>query len=665
MSAARRLVLAVVSLACAGALAGGGPASAEEPDPLTLTNLRVEGGEDAWHPDNDFRIAWDSPPIPERDLPVAAVLYRIRDAGGEVVVPDTRLPRQLPPIDHIHVPDGPGLYTAELRLEGKQGELGPPGSVSLRFDDTPPGSAQPLAPSGWIAAETPVLARIEHPVGAQPPAGIRGYAVSVDRDAGASPCAAAERCEDSETDLRGGIGDDSISLGVLPQGTSFVHTVAVSGSGIRSAAVGGAVVRVDATLPRVVLDGVPRGWADGPVRLAATAADALSGMAPDGPNGPYTAIAVDDRLPTVAPGDSVSAIVTGEGTHSVAYYGRDAAGNVAGEGQPPAATVRIDETPPRVAFGRAQDPADPERIEASVADRLSGPDPARGVMALRRVGSRQPFEPLPTSVRPGRLTARWDSDAFPPGDYEFRATGYDEAGNPRASGLRDDGARMVLANPLKTPTLLRAGFGGEAPARAPRRTVPYGRAVAFGGRLRSISGAPLAGQPVEVVEAFDAGAGAGRRTTTVETGTDGRFLTRLAPGPSRRVHALFAGGPTLTRAGSGAVRLRSLAGVRLRASAASARVGGAPVIFSGRLEHRAAPIPPGGWRVELQFRLPGLPWTEFRTVQTDARGRFRYPYAFSDDDSRGVRFGFRAFVPAQEDWPYEPAGSRSVSVLGR
>ena len=51
-------------------------------------------------------------------------------------------------------------------------------------------------------------------------------------------------------------------------------------------------------------------------------------------------------------------------------------------------------------------------------------------------------------------------------------------------------------------------------------------------------------------------------------------------------------------------------------------------------------------------------------MQTNGRGRFRYAYRFSDDDSRGVRFRFRAFVPTQRDWPYEPGGSRPVAVRG-
>jgi hypothetical protein len=102
----------------------------------------------------------------------------------------------------------------------------------------------------------------------------------------------------------------------------------------------------------------------------------------------------------------------------------------------------------------------------------------------------------------------------------------------------------------------------------------------------------------------------------------------------------------------------------MRASAASARVGGRPLIFSGIVEDPAA-IPASGKSVELQFRLPGLPWSEFRTVRTDVAGRFRYPYRFSDDDSRGARFQFRAFVPAEGGWPYEPAASPPIVVWGR
>jgi hypothetical protein len=658
--AVRRVLRAALApLAAVATLLGGGLASADAVDPLVLEDLRVGGGEDTWHADDDFLITWTPPPLPASELPIAATLYRIRDAEGNVVVGERRVLRRLPPLNHIHVPPTPGRYTADVWLEATDGRRGPEASVTLRFDDARPGSVRPTAPDGWIPGGTPTLARVGHPAEPLPLSGIRGYAVSVDQDPDGIPCAALDRCTETETDLHGGVSGDTISLGVLPEGTSYVHTLAVSGSGKRSASVGTAALRIDATLPRVALSGVPQGWAAGPVRLTATATDALSGMAPEGPGGPFTAIAVDDLVPTIAAGGSVTATVSGEGVHTVTFYGRDAAGNVPGHDRPPpTALVRIDEESPGVSFARTRDAAEPERIDATVSDLLSGADPRRGSIGLRPLGSRQRFEPLPTVVEDNRLSAHWDSDSFPRGDYEFLATGYDLAGNSASTSRRSDGARMVLRNPLKTETRLTIGFG--RPERH-RLTAGYSRAAPFGGRLTTGSGVPLSGETIEVLERL----GGGTRATTVRTGDDGRFLVRLPAGPSRDIEARFIGSPTLTRAPATGLRLGVLGGVWLHTSAPSARVGGRPVVFSGRVGRLGATIPPNGLPVALQFRLPGLPWTGFRTVYTDSRGRFRYPYEFSDDDSRGARFQFRASVPAQNNWPYEPAGSRPVTVTGR
>jgi len=663
-------------------------AATADPGSLKPLDLRVAGGEDTWHADNDFRLDWDLPPAAAGvSLPGDFVGFRVRDAAGSVLPPEAQLPWETVQIENIHVPATPGIYTADVWLQRLGIQHGAEASATLRFDDRRPGPAQPRGPSGWIAGNAAAVVTIEHPAGPLPISGIRGYAVSVDRDAGGAPCAGQDRCSLAETDLRGGIGADSTSLGVLSEGVNFVHAVAVSGSGMRSAQTRSAIVHVDASRPEVALQGAPAAWADGPVRLRAVATDALSGMAANGPSGPYTAISIDGGLPRVDPGDSASALVAGEGSHRIAFYARDEAGNT-GEESPSLATVGIDESPPRVAFADSQDRADPERIEARVSDPLSGPDPARGSIEVRPAGSRQPFAPLPTTVTAGRLLARWDSDSFPPGNYEFRATGYDAAGNVAGSDRRGNGARLVLANPLKTQTEIAAGFGGRRlvwqhcsrkggrrhcrreeiesfAGRPTARVVPYRHGVPYAGRLTSAGGSPLGGLPVQVVETFAAGADSSQRTTTVQTGPDGAFLTRLAPGPSRRVEVAFAGNRTLTRAAGGEVQLRVLAGVRMRASSPAARVGGAPVIFSGQVGDLGAAIPAAGRPVELQFRFPGSGWSEFRTVQTDTRGRFRYAYSFSDDDSRGVRFQFRACAPAQDGWPYEPATSRPVFVTGR
>lgn len=676
----------LVTLALIGTLLVNAASAVAVDGPRAL-GLRVEGGENTWHADNDFRLYWD-----HQSAVVRTVDFRVLDAEGKVVIPETQLPWSADVIEFIHIPPvagrqapEPGRYTADVWLEGANGERGDPESAKLLLDDVRPAPIRPSAPTGWVPGGSPVIVKLEHPRSPLPISGIRGYAVSVDSGAGQPPCSGSDRCTEAETGLLG-IGD-TLSLGLLPQGTNVVRAVAVSGSGMRSEEVGSALVRVDSTRPEVTLKGAPQSWARDPVRVTATATDALSGMSASGPDGPFTALAVDGGVPKVGEGDSVSAVVSGNGPHTVAFYARDAAGNIvdgSGSEQPPTETVRIDTVAPTVAFARFQDPDDPERIEATVSDQLSGPSGDRGLIGVRPAGSRQAFETLATVVSGGKLAARWDSDSFPTGDYEFRATAYDAAGNSGESDRRSTGARMVLANPLKAPTMLEAGFGGRRliwqrcsrasgrrrcrrqvmssfEERPGTRSIPYGHGVQFGGRLTSVTGVPLGGLPVQVVESFDGGA-TPARTTTVETATDGAFAIRLAPGPSRHVEALFGGNRVLTRAGAGAVHLGVLAGVRLRASRATAEIGGPPVVFSGRV---AGMDGAGGRPVELQFHLPGAPWSEFRTVQTDAHGRFRYPYAFSDDDSRGIRFQFRARVPEQEGWPYEAGISRPVAVTGR
>jgi len=686
--------MALAILAASLLIADG--AAADQASQLLPVQLRVLDGDgiidgvETWHPDNYFVLSWIRPPIAEQGFPIMGANYRLYDAAGNALgAGDVHIPGNVTQASNVRLPYSfaPGTYKAEVWLEGPGEQLGPRVSAALRFDDVRPGPAQPLAPTGWVAGNAAAVVRIDHPAGPQPVSGIRGYAVSVDRGGGGSPCAGGDRCSLAETDLRGGIDDDRLSLGVLPEGVNIVRAVAVSGAGKRSLEAESAIVRVDATLPEVSLRGAPPGWTNGPVRVTASATDGLSGMTASGPTGPFTAIAIDGGVPKVEPGASATAVISGEGGHAVAFYARDGAGNLDAR-SPAIAAVRIDEGSPRVAFVAAQDPAEPERMEAIVSDPLSGPNPARGSIAIRPTHSRQPFAPLPTTVSGSRLIARWDSDGFPPGSYEFQATGYDAAGNATMSERRGNGTRVVLTNPLKKPTALVAGFGGErliwqhcrrakerrrcrreeieAFERRPRtRATPYGHSLSYSGRLTSTTGSSLGGLPVQIVETFRAGADSAQRRTAVETAADGTFMTRLAPGPSRRVEAVFTGSRTLTRAHGGAVQLLVLGDVRMHASSSTARIGGAPVVFSGGVGDLGAPIPAGGRPVELQFRFPGSDWSEFRTVQTDAHGHFRYPYSFSDDDSRGIRFQFRAFAPAQDGWPYEPAFSRPVFVTGR
>jgi hypothetical protein len=618
-------------LAAVGLLAAGAPAAGA----LSAGELRVEN-EASWHANREIDFEWQ--PLPPPSEPTEAV-YRLYDSQGEEVRafawPVSAMPQWL------RVPPTPGVYTLEAWLQDELGRHGPHSSATVRFDDSAPPAPAQQSPPGWVLGVDAATLEIDPSPAPLPLSGIRGYAISIDRGEGSSPCAGPTRCEVSEIDLEGNSGG-SISLGVLPEGVNFVRVVAVSGAGVPSA-VSTATVRVDGNPPLVSLQGAPASWSDGPVQVTALADDPLSGMAAAGPLGPFTALAVDG-VTTSSSGGGASAWISGSGIHSVAYFARDAAGNL---GASRAVAVRIDEDPPTVAFAAAQDPAEPERVEAFVSDSLSGPNHERGSIAVRPAGTGARFEQLPTQAAGAKLVARWDSDSYPPGLYEFLATGYDAAGNAGSGTRRLGGSRMVLPNPLKTQVELAAGLSR----------------LRFAGSLR---GGLVAGQEIAVTETFAPGARPSRRTTIVRTRADGRFSIRLRPGPSREVVAAFAGNRTMSRASSESFRLEVPASVRLRASAATARVGGAPVVFAGRVA--AAGVERAtlaGLPVELQFRVRGGGWSEFRTVETDRRGRFRYAYRFSDDDSRGVRFGFRAYVKGREGWPYGPSASRPVLVTGR
>lgn len=653
------------------------PAAALSSDGHELTGVHVRGG-DAYTAFNSFAIEWDPNPIGS-----PPVKFTLLKSNGVPVYEYSVGETSEPLVGGIQVP-GPGNYTFLVWNSGW-----PASQATLHFDDERPGPVALAAPAR-IAGGSPITARISFPHEHVPISGIAGYAVTLDARKDSDPCAQRDRCAPGNL-----IAPDQALAGRVefpppPEGVNYIHAVAVTATGMESTEVATAEVLVDGTPPLVHLDGLEEGWSADPVRVTAVAVDALSAMTAAGPDGPITALAVDGRPPLIEPGDRAGAMVSGDGVHRISFYGRDALGN-SGDGSRPlagpgSATVRIDESGPTVRFA-APDPGDPERIGAIVSDGLSGPNPDRGAISVRPVGASARFQPLPTTTRRGHLVARWSSDDYPRGPYEFRATGFDLAGNSKTTNLAGSGSAFILQNPVKREARLAFGFGAgrlvfqrcsradgsrrchravvrSFARRPPGRTVPCCHGALVGGRLVGADGAALVGQTVEVIESFAAGAHNESRRTSLTTDAEGRFSTHLAPGPSREITAEFPGTPRFTRAAGRLIHLRVRAAVHLRVSTGHVKVGGAPVVFKGRIAHPEAPIPPSGLPVQLQFRLPGMPWTEFRTVQSDAYGSFRYPYSFSDDDSAGVRFQFRASVPAAGGWPFAPATSRPVAVTG-
>ena len=659
----RRLWGATLLALCAGLGALALPAAAAPPRPADLS---VVGGE-GWHAQNRFSLTWSAPPAGQPTP--AGVRYRVSDAAGAILREERQSWFELG-IGPLEVAHAPGAYTAEVWFEDASGAQGPAASVPLRFDDTRPSEVSLGPVPSWIGRSSlPLRIRLGHPGEPLPLSGIRGYAAAIDANPSGHPCRAPDRCSVQETTRNEGIGGDELAISEPPEGTSYLHVAAVSGAGMTSAP-GQAVLHVDTVDPVTRIAGAPPGWTNRGVRLGAFASDSASGMeaSGDGPR-PFTAIRIDDGAPAIAFGDTAAASVIAEGAHRVAYYARDAAGNVDDgatiggiNDHPPQVTwVRIDRTPPRAAFPNSQDPRDPELIRVRIADPLSGADPSRGWIGVRRAGGGDPYEHLPAAPpADGELRARWDSDAVPPGDYEFAALAYDTAGNSTLTTSRADGSPMVLANPLKTTTKLSGAF-----RRGLRRTVRYARRVRVHGRLIAGVHAPLGGAPVRVIERFEPGAHPRIHESTVRTDPAGRFSFRTPRGPSRTIELVYPGSRTLTRSGTRTLRLRVRGRVRLRTSSRSAVVGGRPLVFRGRVVAAPGTIPEKGMPVRLQFRLGRSPWSAFRTIQTDSRGRFRYSYRFSDDDSRGARFQFRVYLPADENWPYAPTGSRPVLVTGR
>ena len=463
-----------------------------------------------------------------------------------------------------------------------------------------------------------------------------------------------------------GVNTNSRTLGEsdLSEGTNYVHVVPISGSGMRATAVGHTPLKVDTTDPTTTIDGVPSDWVNHPVEVTVTAEDALSGMTDtaeypeDAP--PRTVLAVDGIEHEDLDSEVVAA-VAGEGIHNLRFWARDLAGNENdGDGSNPlpgAELIKIDLTGPDVAFRNEQDPADPDRLVAPVADELSGV--IDGAIEYRRHGT-QSWITLETALDAGALVARVDSNDLEAGvGYEFRAQATDAAGNSAVTNLRADGSEMSVTGPFRRPAAISEfTINGKNRAR-----IGYGRRALVSGRLLDASRKPIANAPVELVQSYDPGST--HRTDSIAASTDaaGRFRAKLPKGPSRTVKAQFAGDLQRLGASSESRRLRVRGKISLKAPR-RVRAGGRAT-FSGRVKAAGATFSRGGKAVEVQVRI-GSRWkTVGRSLRTDRRGHYRLKYRFVANYTRPIRYRFRAVALRERGWPYLPSVSTGRRVLVR
>ncbi|HTU15573.1 MAG TPA: hypothetical protein VMF31_10270 [Solirubrobacterales bacterium] len=653
-------LLALVLLTVVSPADARGTAPPEPPFGLRVT------GDSYWQSRNGIEVTWVNPAEAGAGLKEAELTI-VDLADGSAGSPSLHSIRRGPRIGEINLPHR-GEFRIEVRLRDMLGNFSLPESTWIGFDDSRPSDVSPEAATGWLSAdEFPYEMEIERAQAAGP-SGISGYAVSISGNQAARPCPAGS-CLRGELSLSSGADARTVTIDRLGEGVHWVSAVGVSGAGLASAVPGEERLRVDRTEPVSTVEGVPQGWARGPVEIEVVATDSGSGMVakPASDNGdPVTVIRAGGDPALVSRGDRATLRISGEGATRVRYWARDLAGNandggLAGNGEvhglPGEATVRIDRRSPVVSVVEERDPEDPELLRATVRDTGSGVE--SGTIAFRAREDSGEFRPLETSLRGDEMSARLPSDELPPGSYEIRAEAFDRAGN---RGLSDDVRNNpVLKIPLKRPTAVSVRFTGR-PAAAADLRVESRRDVRISGRVSGARGASFAGVPVLVEQEYAPGSPRKRTVDTVLVDRGGRFSAVLAAGPSRKVRLRFTGTRIDRPSMSRKLTVRAADRVRFRVSP-DLLLNGGTATMSGRVSGRGVPPPADGKLLAIQYFDPSRDrWRPVEVIRTDPRGRFEYRYRFRTI-AYAQKILFRAVSLPEAGWPFESTRSRHRRVI--
>jgi hypothetical protein len=299
--------------------------------------------------------------------------------------------------------------------------------------------------------------------------------------------------------------------------------------------------------------------------------------------------------------------------------------------------------------------------------------------ALKGTGFRggmpcQPWLPLSLAINTADV---------PDGTHQLTVTLWDAADNQATVIDRSVTVRNATASSTPTPTSVPTptpapttvpgigsapavsanGTGGNvATARfsskstQTTRATQYGRTITLADQLVDAGGTAIVGADVDVFETR--GGGTSQKVATVKS--DDRGKIRHKPSTTASGLIEFAYAPTVGSASYVARRsvvLRVSAGVTLKASKRDVRRR-MPVLFSGVLN--AGALPKGGLQVAIETRGPGG-WRLAKLVDTDAKGRFSWKYAFQN----AAKWQFRARVMRSADLKVQPGTSPVVKVRVR
>jgi hypothetical protein len=173
------------------------------------------------------------------------------------------------------------------------------------------------------------------------------------------------------------------------------------------------------------------------------------------------------------------------------------------------------------------------------------------------------------------------------------------------------------------------------------------------GALRDGGGNAVAGATVCVYEKVDLPDASRELVNTATTQTNGRFATRLDPGPSRRLDLVYRFNDKVL---ADKVQLDSRVIPTLTIPKKTLKNGEA-ALFRGQVPGPNA----DGRAVAMQARV-GRKWRTFKQLRTGSDGRFHGKYRFTQTRGR-IRYVFRALVKRQSGYPYEPGSSRKRKLV--
>ncbi|MFI4992837.1 MAG: hypothetical protein ACHQCH_04365 [Solirubrobacterales bacterium] len=266
-----------------------------------------------------------------------------------------------------------------------------------------------------------------------------------------------------------------------------------------------------------------------------------------------------------------------------------------------------------------------------------------------------------------------DTTRFSNGQHTLKVTMQDAAANPAV--VYDGTISTANASAIgpSSPAVLRGAANGtnasdEATltarwARTSKAafTSRYGVRKRITGHLTTSAGEPISAASLDVFET-PAYHGAGeRRIGGISTGPTGQWSLTLPRNISSCVLRFVYRSHVndTVAAATATLELSVRAGILLSVTPRSASVG-RKIFFSGSLH--GVPVPEGGKQVVLEARA-GREWIQFKTIHTNAKGRYRASYRFKF--SGPVTYRFRVVCPHETDFPFLEGASNIVTVHER